>query len=897
MEFNIYTGGITNKKPTGITTLETVLDRIKTDTVLADSIGQVRAQTSKKAADFYKKDLDYVTFSGVFSPVRKAENLTKHSGLIVLDFDHLEDPAALRIQLQTDPYVLACFLSPSGKGLKLVIPINDSDRHKEAFADLAYYFNTTYNLPDKEQVDPSGSDCSRACFLSHDANVYHNPAAKLYKIQNLIPAKPKTEHEALQDVTDKERHIAAVVDRIEKHSMDICNEYGTEWLMIAFSLATIGENGRAYFHRISSQNAKYDEKATDEKFDNALKTGRFRNPAKLFSICKDYGVDVRKPKASTEKPSPADKPIAEKKTNPKKNDDEDWFPTVQYGEVTGMTIKVGKYWDNVAPNFQIFIKYRTEDEQENVTWVLEVKKEKGEPIFLEVLHDEFCSARKLKSMLATKRLGFKIKDSHLDEWQSYLFTKTSFATAMKVIRYGYHIPSGVYFFANKALNIKTGELLTPDKFGIVAANEMHLSIPQQPKARQARYTLTEQDVTFNDFFKLYATAHLYDNAFLPVCFYIFSLFRDIGLRCKNFSPILFLKGGAGTGKSSMARTLTAAFGHKQEGVNLKSKNTDAALVKLMSQTSNSIIWFDEFHNELTNEGLLQAAYDNDGYHKSTTDFNSIDTATVEIHSALALTSNYLPDNQIFFSRCVYQPIIAQQKTADQITAYDKLVEIETNGLGQMSVELLKHREILTTADQYTSAYTLLYNGLKTRCRGQNVTERLIANCAQLMAAPYLLQATGKINMLQIETRDRAEILSEFLDMAESSIMRQFRIINEGKPVAIFFEIIQGLYDQHQIFEGVHFKMNQLNINLNFPKLYNIYVQKYRQIYYKTAPDRDTIQSDLARVAGADGWESITKQIRFRSDNDQNDNGKTIPLYGCCELEYKQLQLEFGLDLR
>eukprot|EP01034_Spumella_vulgaris_P021298 gene21298-27326_t len=353
----------------------------------------------------------------------------------------------------------------------------------------------------------------------------------------------------------------------------------------------------------------------------------------------------------------------------------------------------------------VFIKYRTEDEQENVSWILEIRKAVGENVYLEVLHDEFCSARKLKSMLAARRLGFKIKDGHLDELHSYLFTRTEFNSASKVVRYGYHTDSGVFFFSNKAFNVTTG--------------------------------------------------------------------------------------GAGTGKSSMIRVLTAAFGRKQEGVNLKGKNTDTGLVKLMSQAANTIIWFDEFHNELPNEGLLQAAYDNDGYHKSSADFNSIDTASVEIHSALGLTSNYIPSNPIFFSRCLFVPITEADKSDVQKNAYDELKELEEGGLGCMTVELLKYRELLTANDNYNVSYNRLYNGYRTRFKGQKVPERLFSNMSQ--------------------TTDEAEILKEYIDLGEDFILRQFRIQNDSKAAAEFFEIIQQLFDSHQINEEVHFRFTDSNV--------------------------------------------------------------------------------------
>jgi hypothetical protein len=902
-QFDIYTGGIKTKHPSRTTTLAEVMGLIRLGTY-QETIQQVRTQTSEKAVKFWKNQLDYVTFSGQFSPTRSVANLKTHSGLMVVDFDHIADVAMLRIHFQADPYVAACFVSPSGKGLKCVVKCKvDAQNHKAVFADLAAYFNNVYRLSKEEQVDVSGSDPSRACFLSWDPDAWLNPEPKTYTIKTTMPPKPRTEAQQLTDVSETERHLAAVVERIETHKMDICGEYSSEWLLIAFCLSTLGEAGRGYFHRVSALSEKYDEKDADAKFDNAIATSRFTTPWKFFQIAKDYGVDVSKPKRETAQsstPTPPDqKGVVAKKAGKKSPTDmETWNETtVIYREDGGIIIKAGKHWENVAPNFQLFVKYKTEDEQENVTWVLEVKMTDGRNEFIEVLHDEFCSARKLKNILATKQIGFKLKDSHLDELQSYLFTQTKFNTAAKVIRYGYHVPSSVYFFANVAFNVKTKQLLTPDAFSIVAANGLHLSMPVQTKIRQARYELTDQKVSYGDFWKYYNTAHGYENSFLPACFYIFSLFRDLGVRYKNFSPILFLKGGAGTGKSSMVRILTAGFGRKQDGVNLKSKNTEAALVKLMSQTSNAVTWFDEFHNEFQHEGLLQAAYDNDGYHKSTADFNSIDTSTVEIHSALALTSNYIPDNPIFFSRCVFVPISNQEKSDVQRTAYQQLEEIQERGLGHMTVELLTYREDLEMNDNYLLSYNRLYKALKKRFDGQQVAERLYANLAQIMAAPLTLHCFGRINMLPEQADSEDEILEEFVRIGEMYIMRQWRIQNESKSIAEFFEIIQMLFDAGQIHDEYHFRFDGAIVKLHFPKLYNLFQQKYRQLFYKSAPDRDTIQTELTTLAGLSDWQQMQKSIRFMNDGTGSSQATTIPEKRACELEYSKLEDLFGLNLK
>ena len=121
-----------------------------------------------------KTDLPVVLWSGMFTH-RKDESLHEHSGLIVLDFDHL-DVVKVKPILASDQYVYACWISPSGDGLKVLVKIKFPERHRDHFRGLESYFEKQYNL----DVDPSGVNESRACFESYDPELVKNEAAKVF---------------------------------------------------------------------------------------------------------------------------------------------------------------------------------------------------------------------------------------------------------------------------------------------------------------------------------------------------------------------------------------------------------------------------------------------------------------------------------------------------------------------------------------------------------------------------------------------------------------------------------------------------------------------------------------------------------------------------------------------
>ncbi len=126
----------------------------------------------------FKKNLPAFMFSGTTTNGRhKVADVGKHSGLLQIDFDKLESPAALRDLIGKDRYIFATWISPSGDGVKALMRIPpDLERHKDAFAAAKAYIFTTYPTY-SSAFDSSTSDLCRLCFVSHDPGLVMNPGA------------------------------------------------------------------------------------------------------------------------------------------------------------------------------------------------------------------------------------------------------------------------------------------------------------------------------------------------------------------------------------------------------------------------------------------------------------------------------------------------------------------------------------------------------------------------------------------------------------------------------------------------------------------------------------------------------------------------------------------------
>ena len=80
----------------------------------------ILAQTDPEAYKKEKLKLPAATWSGTF---KGRKELIQHSGSVVLDFDET-DIGTLLSELANHPNVYFAFVSPSGRGVKAVIPVH-----------------------------------------------------------------------------------------------------------------------------------------------------------------------------------------------------------------------------------------------------------------------------------------------------------------------------------------------------------------------------------------------------------------------------------------------------------------------------------------------------------------------------------------------------------------------------------------------------------------------------------------------------------------------------------------------------------------------------------------------------------------------------------------------------
>jgi hypothetical protein len=247
---------------------------------------EVRNAPNKEIKELKKKTAPLVTVSGSFA-ARKDDAIRKHSNLIAIDIDNLDDAVATKNRIGADPYILAAFISISGKGLCLIVKI-DGTRHLDAFNAIAAYLYNEYQLI----VDQSGKNVSRARFISYDPALIQNPNAATFK--KYLPKKKEYKQ---QKVVVIKTDFDSMIAQMDQKGLNLCEDY-SDWIRICYGLVSeFGEQGREHFHTLSATSSKYNSIDCDSQFDACLKNhneskGKKSSIGSIYYLAKQNGIDI-----------------------------------------------------------------------------------------------------------------------------------------------------------------------------------------------------------------------------------------------------------------------------------------------------------------------------------------------------------------------------------------------------------------------------------------------------------------------------------------------------------------------------------------------------------------------------------------------------------------------------
>lgn len=284
-----------------VKTLNEVFNLIYTGGSFIQKINQIRelvSQGDNKLANSLKVNLPSVIFScQTNGKGRSEENIHQLYPLLCLDIDAKDNPNInliyeAKFKIIQEPSVLACFVSPSGLGLKVIIrtaeevlTIDELSMTEKRTAlhnfrvtnrALVEHFKLNHGL----KLDPHSGSPVALNFISYDPNLYLNWEAEPFNTEEFLELERKNyektysknkEHKAKASETSK------ASKELDLDGIDLQGKVDRydDWYKVGFGLADeFGEEGRALFHKISQQSKGYDKYECDRRYDQLLRDSR-----------------------------------------------------------------------------------------------------------------------------------------------------------------------------------------------------------------------------------------------------------------------------------------------------------------------------------------------------------------------------------------------------------------------------------------------------------------------------------------------------------------------------------------------------------------------------------------------------------------------------------------------
>lgn len=282
--------------------LQEFLDTVKAPPdALAQKIHAIRTEQDADKRGDIKETLPAVTISANFPDKRHAKSAHTVTGLIQVDIDKCADPFELKTQISADPHTLACFISPSGNGVKAIVrtdaSANDADgqtyklnEHKSIFTKVQRYYTQHFNV----EIDKQCSDISRLMYYSHDPEIYINlDATPLQEIEEpragVILEKIEYDRNASKPKAKRiPKKVLDIVERIESSGVSL--SYDDRFKMGMSFVNEYGEQGRELFHRISRNHENYNAEKFDAKLNDFIASSRGEiSLGSFFHIAKEQG--------------------------------------------------------------------------------------------------------------------------------------------------------------------------------------------------------------------------------------------------------------------------------------------------------------------------------------------------------------------------------------------------------------------------------------------------------------------------------------------------------------------------------------------------------------------------------------------------------------------------------
>jgi hypothetical protein len=433
-------------------------------------------------------------------------------------------------------------------------------------------------------------------------------------------------------------------------------------------------------------------------------------------------------------------------------------------------------------------------------------------------------------ILKSKQCTFYGNRNELNQIFSHWMDNESQAHIIDVL--GYNSNFNIYAFSNAVFCINKKQLYNIDELGIVKTSDSCFYLPANGKAninndeyeQYRKFYINTGNIGFEQWSKLYYNTYK-SNGAIAINYLILSLFWDIVFEQVGFFPFLFLFGAFGTGKTSLVKSLLKLFGHDYIGIPLNNAS-QVGLSRTIASRNNTIFYLKEYtqDSDKSNESLILTAYDGSG---RTTGIKSNDNRTqvASVKSAIIFDGNHLPaQNSAVLSRMILLNFENNQFTKAQRDALYSLEQYNEEGVGQIIIEILQHREYFSK--NFRATFDKVIEEIRN-IDTQDFSERMFKHIALILTPTRLLGEKFQFPFSYTELKE----------IAIENAVEQTNILKQTNECAIFWEafaynvqkgnLIQFLRDQmgdNRKTSHYNVKMEDEILQIRFSSVYAEYVR-------------------------------------------------------------------------
>ncbi|MES2592710.1 MAG: BT4734/BF3469 family protein [Bacteroidota bacterium] len=279
----------TTSKENVLVSLLEELNSIKLGTYksLIDACRAELDDDNKANYDRLKSELPCVTFCATFIGTHGINNIQTYNNLLIFDIDKIDQDRIdyLSQVLKMDKYIFSFWISPSGRGIKGLIRIsNEIGYHKQVFYYFRKYFRDNYDT----ELDSSGSNVNRPCYVSYDKNIHINLNCDVFTLEDKLISKAsniakKAKNNSLGkiEITNSKSlllsfglnkmnnriMIQRIISFLKKNNLSITASH-EQWYKCAYAISKTFsyDVGKKYFRELCLlDGVKFDEEASEDK--------------------------------------------------------------------------------------------------------------------------------------------------------------------------------------------------------------------------------------------------------------------------------------------------------------------------------------------------------------------------------------------------------------------------------------------------------------------------------------------------------------------------------------------------------------------------------------------------------------------------------------------------------